>query len=117
MPIGESVMRETLLALAYPLVLAASALCVGCSCWWRRMQRRRGRAAQEVFPGFRPLPRPRRPSLVACVEREYAALREAENVVFAANAELAHLYLEPEEESAGVEALEAAARAHSLFRP
>jgi len=45
-------MRETLLALSYPLVLCASGVYAGCSCWWRRRQRRRGVLPADVHPAF-----------------------------------------------------------------
>jgi hypothetical protein len=114
MPIGEFVMPDYWGALVVPAVLVVSGVYVACDCWWRRRQRARGRRSKDVHPAIRP-PRPRT-RLVACVEREYAALREAENVVHAANAKLSHLYLEPAEAADG-RAVEDAARAPSLFRP
>jgi hypothetical protein len=101
-------------ALVVPAALAVSGVYAGCSCWWRRRQRQRGRRPKDVHPAFR-APRPRT-ALEARVEREQCVVRAAESVVYAANARLAALYLSPEE-MAGVRVVQDAARVHSLYRP
>ena len=88
-------MRETLLALACPLVLSASGLYAGVSCWWRRRQRRRGVLPRDVHPFF--LRRSRewvREELEATAAR-LDAIREAEAVVREADARLGSLYEPP----------------------
>ena len=88
-------MRETLLALACPLVLSASGLYAGVSCWWRRRQRRRGVMPSDVHPFF--LRRSRewvREELEATAAR-LDAIREAEAVVRAADVRLGPLYEPP----------------------
>jgi len=88
-------MRETLLALAYPLILSASGLYAGVSCWWRRRQRRRGVLPRDVHPFF--LRRSRewvREELEATAAR-LDAIREAEAVVRAADVRLGPLYEAP----------------------
>jgi hypothetical protein len=102
-----------------PTVLVVSGLYTAFGCWWRRRQRRRGVGPADVFPGFRRFhaSRPRRVSVETILAEELGLLREAETVVYAENARVPHLYVEPEEKSPGVRALEEAARAHSLYRP
>jgi len=88
-------MRETLLALACPLILSASGIYAGVSCWWRRRQRRRGVMPRDVHPFF--LRRSRewvREELEATAAR-MDAIREAEAVVRVADVRLGPLYEPP----------------------
>jgi len=88
-------MRETLLALACPLILSASGIYAGVSCWWRRRQRRRGVMPRYVHPFF--LRRSRewvREELEATAAR-MDAIREAEAVVRVADVRLGPLYEPP----------------------
>lgn len=87
-------MRETLLALAYPLILSASAVYAGCSCWWRRRQRRRGVLPSDVHPAFLGLYR-RVPGEEEALEARLMAVKEAERVVRAADVRLGPLYERP----------------------
>jgi hypothetical protein len=107
MLIGEFVMPSYWGALIVPAVLVVSGLGAACECWWRRRRARRvGRVS-----------RPRSALVVVAeVEREFGALREAENVVYEANARLAPLYLSPDE-AAGERSAQAPASADVLFRP
>ena len=88
-------MRETLLALACPLILSASGIYAGVSCWWRRRQCRRGVMPRDVHPFF--LRRSRewvREELEATAAR-MDAIREAEAVVRVADVRLGPLYEPP----------------------
>ncbi|MFF7795631.1 hypothetical protein [Streptomyces sp. NPDC007991] len=93
MPIGEFVMRETLLGLAYPLILSASFVFAAVSCWWRRRQRRRGRLPGDVFPGF--YGHRARTSREERVESWMRTAREADRIVLDEYERIAPLYEEP----------------------
>lgn len=85
-------MRETLLALACPLVLSASGLYAGVSCWWRRRQRRRGVVPSDVHPFFFRRSREWVREELETTAARLDAIRAAESVVREADAQLGAFY-------------------------
>jgi hypothetical protein len=88
-------MRETLLALAYPFLLSASGLYAGCSCWWRRRQRRRGVMPSDVHPFFFRRSREWVREELETTAARLDAIRAAESVVREADAQLGAFYEAP----------------------
>lgn len=84
-------MREILTGLAYPLIVAASALYAGAHCLWRKHRVRGYRADPAVYPGSaRHLV-----DLEVRVDREQHIARHAERIVDAELARIGELYEAP----------------------
>ncbi|MFF6999656.1 hypothetical protein ACFY93_32625 [Streptomyces sp. NPDC008313] len=81
-------MGDVLLALSYPLVVAASGLVGGAHCLWRRHWARRGRTDPYVYPGSRC----HRAGLAARAAREDAVAAHAGRIVEAELARVGDLY-------------------------
>lgn len=84
-------MAEVLLALAYPLVVAASGLLAGAQCLWRRHRARRGHPDPHIYPGSGR----HRADLATRTARDEAVAEHAARVIEAELARIGDLYETP----------------------
>jgi hypothetical protein len=88
-------MRASLWVLAFVLIMSASGIYAGVSCWWRRRQRRQGVVPRDVHPFFLRRSRLWVEQELATTAARLDVIKEAEAVMRAASDRLGPLYERP----------------------